>query len=189
MYKNGKLKLGGKFAHLQDTEAWDVFCKGLSEMEWVSFIQPPPTKSCSAEHVVHYLARYLTGGPTKCDGTKMKPKPVILAIFTVMFAAVPGCGRVYMISGIVVDGDGNPISGASIYLFPHGLEHQLLGRANGTSEDSGEFEAGYGTSSGIKFFEMVVSRKGYREHEQLVEARPQSSPSFADLERHPQDDS
>ena len=63
LYKNGKLKLGGRFAHLQDAEAWDMFCKGLGEMEWVSFIQPPPTKSCSAEHVVRYLTRYLTGGP------------------------------------------------------------------------------------------------------------------------------
>lgn len=63
LYKNGKLKLDGKFSYLQDAEAWEAFCKDLSEKEWVSFIQPPPTKSCSAEHVVRYLTRYLTGGP------------------------------------------------------------------------------------------------------------------------------
>ena len=63
LYKNDKLKLGGKFAFLQDSQAWKTFCDGLSELEWVSFIQPPPTKSCSAEQVVRYLTRYLTGGP------------------------------------------------------------------------------------------------------------------------------
>jgi hypothetical protein len=63
LYKSGKLKLGGKFSHLQDSQAWETFCDGLSELEWVSFIQPPPTKSCSAEQVVRYLTRYLTGGP------------------------------------------------------------------------------------------------------------------------------
>ena len=30
---------------------------------WVSFIQPPPTKSLIAEQVVRCLTRYLTGGP------------------------------------------------------------------------------------------------------------------------------
>ncbi len=63
LYKHGELKLGGKFAYLQEAEAWDGFCKGLGEMEWVSFIQPPPTKSSTAEQVVRYLTRYLTGGP------------------------------------------------------------------------------------------------------------------------------
>jgi hypothetical protein len=63
LYKNGELKLGGKFAHLEKAEAWKAFCTGLGEMEWVSFIQPPPTKSSTAEQVVRYLTRYLTGGP------------------------------------------------------------------------------------------------------------------------------
>lgn len=39
------------------------FCDELTELDWVSFIQPPPTKSCTAEQVVRYLTRYLTGGP------------------------------------------------------------------------------------------------------------------------------
>ena len=63
LYAKGELKLGGKFAYLQDESAWKAFCDELAEMEWVSFIQPPPTKSCSAEQVVRYLTRYLTGGP------------------------------------------------------------------------------------------------------------------------------
>ena len=63
LHKSGKLKLGGKFAFLQDSQAWKTFCDELSELDWVSFIQPPPTKSCTAEQVVRYLTRYLTGGP------------------------------------------------------------------------------------------------------------------------------
>jgi hypothetical protein len=61
--RQGKLKLGGKFARLQDDAAWEAFCEQLAATEWVSFIQPPPAPSCSAEQVVRYLTRYLTGGP------------------------------------------------------------------------------------------------------------------------------
>ena len=57
------MKLGGKFAHLQDDAQWEAFCEKLAATEWVSFIQPPPTPSCSADQVVRYLSRYLTGGP------------------------------------------------------------------------------------------------------------------------------
>ena len=63
LYTSGKLKLGGKFAHLNDASAWKRFCDQLAEVDWVSFIQPPPTKTSTAEQVVRYLTRYLTGGP------------------------------------------------------------------------------------------------------------------------------
>jgi len=32
-------------------------------LRWVSYIQPPPTKTSTASQVVRYLTRYLTGGP------------------------------------------------------------------------------------------------------------------------------
>ncbi len=63
LYASGELKLGGKFYNLKDESAWIEFCDELAELDWVSFIQPPPTKSCTAEQVVRYLTRYLTGGP------------------------------------------------------------------------------------------------------------------------------
>jgi len=63
LHANGELKLGGKFEYLNDASAWKTFCDELAELDWVSFIQPPPTKSCTAEQVVRYLTRYLTGGP------------------------------------------------------------------------------------------------------------------------------
>jgi hypothetical protein len=63
LHASGELKLGGKFEHLNDATAWKSFCDELAEVDWVSFIQPPPTKSSTAEQVVRYLTRYLTGGP------------------------------------------------------------------------------------------------------------------------------
>lgn len=59
----GELKLGGKFADLNNDDAWEVFCDSLETIDWVSFIQPPPTETSSADQVVRYLTRYLTGGP------------------------------------------------------------------------------------------------------------------------------
>ena len=66
--RRGKLHLGGKFAHLQEDDAWETFCGELESVDWVSFIQPPPTEPgsatpCSADQVIRYLTRYLTGGP------------------------------------------------------------------------------------------------------------------------------
>ena len=63
LHAKGELKLGGKFEHLNDASAWKSFCDELAELDWVSFIQPPPTKSSTADQVVRYLTRYLTGGP------------------------------------------------------------------------------------------------------------------------------
>lgn len=63
LYTSGQLKLGGKFECLKDEAAWNTLCSELAEIDWVSFIQPPPTQSSTAEQVVRYLTRYLTGGP------------------------------------------------------------------------------------------------------------------------------
>ena len=60
---SGELKLDGDFVHLQTDDAWQNFTGGLRSVEWVSYIQPPPQANCSAEHVLKYLARYLSGGP------------------------------------------------------------------------------------------------------------------------------
>ncbi len=63
LHAKGELKLGGKFEHLNDAAAWKTFCDELAELDWVSLIRPPPTKSSAADQVVRYLTRYLTGGP------------------------------------------------------------------------------------------------------------------------------
>ena len=61
--QSGKLVLSGKFAHLTDDTQWQQFCDKLKSVDWVSYIQPPPTDTCTADQVVRYLTRYLTGGP------------------------------------------------------------------------------------------------------------------------------
>jgi hypothetical protein len=68
LYRRKKLKLGGPFEHLQQAEAWDSFLESLTSISWVSFIQPPPKigkdrAAQSADNVLKYLARYLSGGP------------------------------------------------------------------------------------------------------------------------------
>ncbi len=52
-----------EFTNLQNDAAWEAFCESLESVDWVSFIQPPPSEDASADQVVRYLTRYLTGGP------------------------------------------------------------------------------------------------------------------------------
>lgn len=59
----GKLKLGGKFEYLRSDENWEAFVKNLESTPWVAYIQPPPKQTSTANQVVNYLTRYLTGGP------------------------------------------------------------------------------------------------------------------------------
>lgn len=61
--QSGELVLRGKFAHLTDDTQWQQFCDKLKSVDWVSYIQPPPTNTSTADQVVRYLTRYLTGGP------------------------------------------------------------------------------------------------------------------------------
>ena len=62
LYARGELKLQGDFAHLNDHAAWQSLLDQLHTVTWVSYIQPPP-HDCDTDHVLKYLARYLTGGP------------------------------------------------------------------------------------------------------------------------------
>jgi hypothetical protein len=61
--ERGQLKLAGDMAYLQDDSAWQAFTDRLLSVEWVSYIEPPPSRSSHPNHVVRYLTRYLTGGP------------------------------------------------------------------------------------------------------------------------------
>ena len=63
LYANGKLKLEGEWAHLRDSSAFAAWVAPLEAITWVAYIEPPPTEQSSPEHVLKYLARYLTGGP------------------------------------------------------------------------------------------------------------------------------
>lgn len=48
---------------VQDPTAIVRLIDELSTIDWAVFIQPPPKETSRAEHVVRYLARYMTGGP------------------------------------------------------------------------------------------------------------------------------
>jgi hypothetical protein len=61
--RRGKLELGGTCAALQDASAWAEFTASLVEHDWCVFIERPPTSESTPEHVLKYLARYMTGGP------------------------------------------------------------------------------------------------------------------------------
>lgn len=68
LHRKGKLKLKRDWSHLQSEAAFDDYLQPMRTKDWVTYIEPPPkTKAgepvSSPEHVVKYLARYMTGGP------------------------------------------------------------------------------------------------------------------------------
>jgi len=62
LHRKGELKLTGEWENLNTRAAFDDWLKPLEEISWVTYIQKPPENS-SPEHVVKYLARYMSGGP------------------------------------------------------------------------------------------------------------------------------
>ena len=63
LHRDGKLKLTDKWSYLKDSDAFRDWLQPMSDCDWVVFIEPPPTADANPEHVLKYLARYLTGGP------------------------------------------------------------------------------------------------------------------------------
>jgi Putative transposase len=63
LHRDGKLKLNGKWFSLQELAAFEAWLTPLGDCAWAVFIEPPPTEQSQPEHVLKYLARYLTGGP------------------------------------------------------------------------------------------------------------------------------
>jgi len=90
---------------------------------------------------------------------------VVVAVFS-----IAGCSRAYQFEGIVVDGDGIPIQDATIIVYPHGDDRPSYDQVDGTSEETGRFEATWGLAPGINFFQMIVSADGYRPNKRIVEA-------------------
>ncbi|MFV2068906.1 MAG: transposase [Pirellulales bacterium] len=61
LHHQGKLQLGGELAGC--VEQFTALLDGLRSRPWVVYIEAPPSENASPEHVVKYLARYMTGGP------------------------------------------------------------------------------------------------------------------------------
>ena len=56
LVKNGKLEV-------VDMAEVKKIIANLTDRDWVVYIEGPPSEKSSPEHVLKYLARYLTGGP------------------------------------------------------------------------------------------------------------------------------
>ena len=63
LLRQGKLKLGGSVAWLQDGAARQRWLDNLKATDWNVFIEGPPHGSSDPRNVVKYLARYISGGP------------------------------------------------------------------------------------------------------------------------------
>jgi hypothetical protein len=63
LHRKGELKLVGEWSHLQDEHEFDKWLEPMKNVDWVTYIEPPPGEDAKPEHVVKYLARYMTGGP------------------------------------------------------------------------------------------------------------------------------
>ena len=63
LHAAGELKLTGDWEHLRNEDAFDAWLKPMKEIDWVTYIQPPPSHDSRPEHVLKYLACYMTGGP------------------------------------------------------------------------------------------------------------------------------
>ena len=59
----GKLKLEDQWAQLRDRRELKAWLDEITESDWNVFIQGPPHGRSRPDHVLKYLARYLTGGP------------------------------------------------------------------------------------------------------------------------------
>lgn len=100
----------------------------------------------------------------------MLSKSASATLFVILILSLSGCSQLYTFEGIVVDGDGQPISGAAIMLYPHNWERPSRIGNNGTSGDDGTFVATWCCAVGVDFFRMAVSMDGYREQDPLVKA-------------------
>jgi len=63
LHAKEELNLAGEWSHLRDPSAFETWVQPLESVTWVTYIQAPPTKETTPDHVLKYLARYLTGGP------------------------------------------------------------------------------------------------------------------------------
>lgn len=63
LFQRGELKLEGVWSELLVADARDEWIDGLETIDWNVFIEGPPNEQSNPEHVLKYLARYMTGGP------------------------------------------------------------------------------------------------------------------------------
>ena len=107
LHRRGKLKLQGQLAPLQDPQAWKSFSTASANMTGASLSSHRRPASRLPEHVLKYLARYMTGGPisdhrlVSCENdmvtfisrSKDKPNPNIKSAKNFPASSSRGVGR------------------------------------------------------------------------------------------------
>ena len=63
LVRNGKLHLEDEWAKLQDPTKLEAWLEDITTTDWNVFIEGPPHGKSQPEHVLKYLARYMSGGP------------------------------------------------------------------------------------------------------------------------------
>lgn len=101
----------------------------------------------------------------------MKPSQMLLLLLGAVLAATSGCSHPYFFDGIVVDGDGTPIEGASISVYSLDRKIKSSVYTHDNSMEDGTFHVGWNGYGGDDFFRMTVAKKGFREQELIVEDR------------------
>ena len=63
LVERGELQLDGAWSDLLDPVKLGEFMEDLRSIDWNVFIEGPPDGRSDPQHVLMYLARYMTGGP------------------------------------------------------------------------------------------------------------------------------
>lgn len=63
LVRAGKLRLEEEWAKLLEPPELEAWLEEVTESDWNVFIEGPPHGKSRPEHVLKYLARYMTGGP------------------------------------------------------------------------------------------------------------------------------
>jgi len=63
LVRTGKLRLEDEWAKLLEPQELEAWLNEVTESDWNVFIEGPPHGKSRPEHVLKYLARYMTGGP------------------------------------------------------------------------------------------------------------------------------
>ena len=63
LVRAGKLRLEDEWAQLLEPDELEAWLNEVTESDWNVFIEGPPHGKSRPEHVLKYLARYMSGGP------------------------------------------------------------------------------------------------------------------------------
>ena len=74
---------------------------------------------------------------------------------------VASCSRHYDFGGVVLDGDGRPIAGATFAMNPSDWPKPDWSDPNIVSGADGAFRTGWGSATGVTFFRFTTRCQGY----------------------------